>query len=70
MKLYADHQETVMISSSEKSIVKDMRLASLEVLQKTARDVFEEKTQVSNLDNNGRVIHINGGEPEGETDIV
>jgi len=70
MKLYADYQETVMISSSEKSIVKDMRLASLEVLQKTARDVFEEKTLVSNLDNNGRVIHINGGGPEGETDIV
>mmetsp|Transcript_18241 Transcript_18241/g.41855 ORF Transcript_18241/g.41855 Transcript_18241/m.41855 type:complete len:461 (+) Transcript_18241:165-1547(+) len=32
-----------MTSSYDKAIVKDMRLASLEVLRKTARDVFEEK---------------------------
>ena len=38
-----------MNSSDEKAIVKDMRLASLEVLRKTAQDVFQEKILVSNL---------------------
>mmetsp|Transcript_23834 Transcript_23834/g.50192 ORF Transcript_23834/g.50192 Transcript_23834/m.50192 type:complete len:451 (-) Transcript_23834:2071-3423(-) len=38
-----------MTSSYKQAIVKDMRLASLEVLRKTARDVFEEKILGSNL---------------------
>jgi len=41
-----------MNSSEEKAIVKDMQLASLEVLRKTARDVFEEKILVSELRSN------------------
>mmetsp|Transcript_13176 Transcript_13176/g.14642 ORF Transcript_13176/g.14642 Transcript_13176/m.14642 type:complete len:111 (+) Transcript_13176:26-358(+) len=38
-----------MNSSDVKSIVKDMKLASLEVLRKTAQDVFHEKILLSNL---------------------
>ena len=41
-----------MKSIEEKAIVKDMQLASLEVLRKTARDVFEEKILVSELSRN------------------
>lgn len=38
-----------MKSTEEKAIVKDMQLASLEVLRKTARDVFDEKILASEL---------------------
>ena len=38
-----------MNSSDEKAIVKDMKVASLEVLRRTAQDVFHEKILVSNL---------------------
>jgi len=41
-----------MNSSEEKAIVKDMQMASLEVLRKTAHDVFEEKILVSELSSN------------------
>lgn len=41
-----------MKSTEEKAIVKDMQLASLEVLRKTARDVFEEKILASELSRN------------------
>ena len=40
------------MNSSEKAIVKDMQLASLEVLRKTAHDVFEEKISKSELGSN------------------
>lgn len=42
----------VMNSSEEKAIVKDMQLASLEVLRKTAHDVFEDKILLSSLSGN------------------
>ncbi len=38
-----------MKSKDEKAVVKDMQLASLDVLRKTARDVFEEKILSSQL---------------------
>ncbi len=41
-----------MKSTEEKAIVKDMQLASLEVLRKTARDVFEENIIASELSRN------------------
>ena len=40
------------MNSSEKAIVKDMKLASLEVLRRTAHDVYEEKISVSGLNIN------------------
>jgi len=48
-----------MNSSEEKAIVKDMQLASLEVLRKTAHDVFEEKILLSSLSGTV-VVNTNG----------
>ena len=74
-----------MKSSEQKAIVKDMQLASLEVLRKTARDVFEEKIMLSTL--SGNVIgttdcesnsvmdctdldNTNGGNSHGDVDLL
>jgi serine/threonine protein kinase len=50
-----------MKSSEEKAIVKDMQLASPEVLRKTAHDVFEEKILGSKLSSKGIGKMGNGG---------
>jgi len=57
-----------MNSSDEKAIVKDMRLASLEVLRKTAQDVFQEKILVSNLTR--KVIMQNGDNDDDNDDVI